>query len=93
MAGAKRNWIQEERRNTLGHWVAFCPACGHSHRYFEEWADELPSSCPLCGDGLLSRCPDCDARFASAFQVECEGCGAAIRSAELFGSTIRKPGR
>ena len=25
----KRNWIQEERRRTLGDWVAFCPSCGH----------------------------------------------------------------
>ena len=25
----KRNWIQEERRRTLGDWIAFCPSCGH----------------------------------------------------------------
>ena len=32
MAKAKRNWIQEERRKTLGDWVAFCLACGHTLR-------------------------------------------------------------
>jgi len=23
-----KNWIQEERRKTLGDWVAFCLTCG-----------------------------------------------------------------
>ena len=47
VAMAKRNWIQEERRRTLGDWVAFCPSCGHVVRYFEDLedgaADRLPS--------------------------------------------------
>ncbi len=93
MAPAKRNWIQEERRNTLGHWVAFCPDCGHTQRYFEGSERELPVACPQCGAALRSRCLACDARFASAFQVECEECGVEIRPRELFGGAIRKPGR
>ena len=39
----KRNWIQEERRRTLGDWVAFCPGCGHVARYFEEHEDARPT--------------------------------------------------
>ena len=93
MTRPKRNWIQEERRNTLGHWVALCVSCGHTQRYFEESEGELPSTCPQCGAALRSRCPRCDARFASAFQVECEECGTEIRPPELFGGAIRKPGR
>jgi hypothetical protein len=89
----KRSWIQEERRRTLGDWVAFCPGCGFTIRYFEESEVELPAGCPQCSAGLRSRCPSCDARFPSAFQVECEECGAEIRPRELFGTAIRKPGR
>jgi len=89
----KRNWIQEERRKTLGDWVAFCLRCGFTQRYFLEDEDELPSSCPDCGGELRNRCPACRAPIASAFAVECEECGAAVRAAELFGTPIRKPGR
>jgi len=89
----KRNWIQEERRRTLGDWVAFCLACGHTLRYFSEHEQELPAACPHCGESLRSRCPACDARFPSAFQVECEECGIEVRPAELFGTAIRKPGK
>ena len=95
MAGRapRRNWIQEERRRTLGDWVAFCGDCGHTLRYFEELAPELPATCPHCAGRLSNRCPSCDARFPSAFQVVCEECGAEVRSPELFGGPIRKPGR
>lgn len=93
MAGARRNWIQEERRRTLGDWVAFCLSCGHTVRYFEDVAGELPSSCPHCHGRLRSRCPSCAARFPSAFLISCEDCGAEVRPAELFGGPIRKPGR
>jgi hypothetical protein len=41
-----RNWIQEERRKTLGDWVAFCLGCGFVQRYFEEYLDEMPTECP-----------------------------------------------
>jgi len=89
----KRNWIQEERRKTLGDWVAFCLRCGFTQRYFLEDEDELPSSCPDCGGELRNRCPACRAPIASAFAVECEECGAAVRAAELFCTPIRRPGR
>jgi hypothetical protein len=89
----KRNWIQEERREILGHWVAFCVDCGHTLRYFEDFEGELPGACAHCGAALRHRCPACGARFASAFQVRCEECDAEIRPADLFGGPIRKPGR
>ena len=93
MAKPRRNWIQEERRQTLGDWVAWCLGCGFTLRYFEASEGELPDACPQCGDELRRRCPSCGARFPSAFQVECEECGAEVRPSELFGTPIRKPGR
>ncbi len=93
MAPAKRNWIQEERRKTLGDWVAFCLRCGFTQRYFLEHEAELSPECPDCGGELRNRCPACEAPIASAFAVECEDCGTAVRPPELFGTAIRKPGR
>jgi DNA-directed RNA polymerase subunit RPC12/RpoP len=90
---AKRNWIQEERRKTLGDWVAFCLRCGHTQRYFDESEGELAAACPQCGGEVRSRCPACGARIPSAFAVECESCGAGVRPPELFGVRIRKRGR
>ncbi len=89
----KRSWIQEERRRTLGDWVALCLRCGHVQRYFEDSELEVPGACPQCSEPLLARCPGCGARIASAFAVECEECGDPLRSDEGFGSRIRKPGR
>ena len=60
-------------------------------RYFEEFEAELPDACPACGGEMRTRCPECDARFSSAFAVECEACGGALRPAEAFGGPIRKP--
>ena len=85
-----RNWLQEERRKTLGDWVAVCVKCGFVQRYFEEFADELPAVCPQCEGELRSRCLACGARFSSAFAVECECCGGELRPAEQFGVRIRK---
>ncbi|HSI97591.1 MAG TPA: hypothetical protein VK926_04450 [Gaiellaceae bacterium] len=93
MPATKRNWIQEERRKSLGDWVSFCLACGHTQRYFLEGERDLPDACPTCGGELRHRCPACGAPIASAFAVECEGCGDAVRPPELFGTRIRKPGR
>jgi hypothetical protein len=93
VARAKRNWIQEERRQTLGDWVAWCLKCGFTLRYFEASESELPEACPQCAGELRRRCPVCGARFPSAFQVECEQCGAEVRPRELFGTRIRKLGR
>ena len=85
-----RNWLQEERRKTLGDWVAFCLRCGFVQRYFEAYKGELPAACPQCGGELRSQCPSCGERFASAFAVECEACGAKLRPPEQFGVKIRK---
>ena len=65
----RRNWIQEERRKTLGDWVAFCLACGHTQRYFLEHEAELPPACPTCGGEMRNRCPACGAPIPSAFAV------------------------
>jgi ribosomal protein S27E len=89
----KRSWLQEERRRTLGDWVALCLGCGHVQRYFEDTESALAATCPQCGQPLLHRCPECSSRIASAFAVECEECGAALRPDQGFGSRIRKPGR
>jgi hypothetical protein len=91
--GRAADWLKEERRKTLGDWVAFCLKCGFAQRYFDESEGELPKACPQCQGEIRSRCPACDARFSSAFAVECEGCGGALRPAEQFGVPIRKPGR
>jgi predicted nucleic acid-binding Zn ribbon protein len=85
-----RNWLQEERRKTLGDWVAVCVTCGFVQRYFEEFVDELPAACPQCGGELRSRCPACNERFSSAFAVDCEACGAPLRPPQQFGVPIRR---
>ena len=84
------DWLIQERRDTLGHWSAFCVECGFAQRYFEELEHELPEACPECGGSFLARCPECDARFASAFAVDCEQCGTKLRPAKLFGTSIRR---
>ena len=89
----RRNWIQEERRKTLGDYTCFCLGCGAVWRYFLDGEAELPKECPHCGSETRHRCPACGAPFPSAFAVECEACGAAIRPAEVLGVRIRKPGR
>jgi hypothetical protein len=87
------DWLREERRKTLGDWVAVCVTCGFAQRYFDGWEAELPSACPQCGGELRSRCPGCGARFSSAFAVDCEACGAQLRSPEAFGVPIRRESR
>jgi ribosomal protein S27E len=91
--GNAADWLREERRKTLGDWVAVCVACGFAQRYFEESEAQLPAECPQCAGELRSRCPSCGARFSSAFAVDCESCGEALRSPEQFGVRIRRPGK
>ena len=88
--GKASDWLREERRKTLGDWVAFCLACGFAQRYFDESEGEVPAVCPQCEGKMRSRCPACDARFSSVFAVECEACGEALRPAEAFGTWIRR---
>jgi predicted nucleic acid-binding Zn ribbon protein len=88
--GKASDWLREERRKTLGDWVAVCVTCGHAQRYFEEFEDDLPERCPQCEGEMRWRCPSCEARFSSAFAVDCEACGAALRPAEAFGGPIRR---
>ncbi|HYZ19037.1 MAG TPA: hypothetical protein VE615_05800 [Gaiellaceae bacterium] len=88
--GKASDWLREERRKTLGDWVAFCRTCGFVQRYFDESEGELPPACPQCGGEIRSHCPECDARFSSAFAVDCEVCGAALRPPEMFGTPIRR---
>ena len=91
--GKASDSLREERRRTLGEWVAFCVGCGHAQRYFEENEASLPAACPSCGGEVRRACPSCGARFISAFTVECEECGADVRPREQFGTAIRKRGR
>ena len=91
--GSAADWLREERRKTLGDWVAFCVGCGFAQRYFDEFEDDLPRACPQCGGDVRARCPACGARFSSAFAVDCEACGQALRPAEQFGTAIRKQQR
>ena len=88
--GKAADWLREERRNVLGHWVAFCARCGAARRWFEEFEAELPDECPQCGGELLRRCKKCNAAFSSIAVVNCEECGAPIRPDELFGARIRR---
>ena len=88
--GKASDWLREERRKTLGDWVAFCLNCGFTQRYFAEFEDEVPQACPQCAGEIRYQCPACGARFSSAFAVECEECGAEIRPPEWRGVPIRK---
>jgi ribosomal protein S27E len=87
--GSASDWLREERRRTLGDWVAFCPGCGHAQRYFA--GGEAPAeACPTCGSQMVGRCPACSARISSMFAVACEECGAALREPTGFGSPIQR---
>jgi predicted RNA-binding Zn-ribbon protein involved in translation (DUF1610 family) len=88
--GKASDWLREERRKTLGDWVAVCVGCGHAQRYFEETEAGLPQHCPQCGGEMRARCLACGARFSSAFAVDCEACGEALRPGEQFGVPIRR---
>ena len=88
--GKASEWLREERRKTLGDWVAVCLGCGFAQRYFEQSEDELPGACPQCGGEFRHRCPSCGARFSSAFAVDCEACGGPLRPREQFGVPIRR---
>ena len=88
--GKGSDLLREERRSTLGECAAVCLGCGLTQRYFDELEHELPAACPHCGGEIRSRCPACGAPFSSAFAVDCEECGAALRPPELLGVRIRR---
>ena len=91
--GKASDWLREERRRTLGDWVAFCVECGHAQRYFDETEVLVPASCPQCEGEMRTRCPDCGARSASMFAVTCEECRGSLRPPDQYGTPIRKPER
>jgi len=76
--GKAADWLREERRKVLGDWTAICLRCGAARRWFEEFEDEIPSTCETCGGKVIHRC---------------RACGEELRDPELFGVRIRKPGR
>jgi ribosomal protein S27E len=88
--GKASDWLREERRKALGDWVAVCVRCGHAQRYFEESETELSEDCPQCAGEMRWRCPACGARFSSAFAVDCEACGEALRPPASLGVRIRR---
>ena len=88
--GKAADWLREERRKVLGDWAAVCIGCGAGLRWFEDSEAELPGHCETCGGEMLHRCPACNSPFSSLFAVDCEACGRPLRSAEVFGTPIRK---
>ena len=88
--GKASDWLREERRKVLGDWVAVCLGCGAAQRWFEQFESEMRDACPQCGGVMLRRCPSCNAPFSTIAVVDCEKCGARVRSDELFGSPIRR---
>ena len=88
--GKASDWLREERRKVLGDWVAFCLRCGAALRWFEDFEAEVPDRCAQCGGEILRRCRSCNEPFSSAFAVDCEACGSALRGKELFGTQIRR---
>jgi hypothetical protein len=91
--GRASDWLKEERRRTLGDWVTLCPTCGYALRYFDGSEADLPSACPTCGRAMVSRCPECRARIASVFAVDCEECESKLREPTGFGVPIRRERR
>jgi len=88
--GSAADWLREERRKTLGDWIAVCVGCGHAQRYFADVDGEVDYVCPTCDESMLTRCPACNARISSMFAVNCEECESPIRPAEQFGTAIRR---
>ena len=93
MPPKKRNWIQEERRKTLGDYTCFCLDCGAVWRYFLEGEGGAAGRVPALRRRDAPPLPACSAPFPSAFAVECEECGAPVRPPEVLGVRIRKPSR
>lgn len=91
--GSASEWYREERRKTLGAWVAVCLDCGAARRFFDESESDLPAACSGCGGELLRRCPACATRLVSAFAVDCAVCGARLREPEVGGMRIRRAER
>src|SRR4051794_29806090 len=90
--GKAADWLREERRNVLGHWTAFCLDCGAARRFFIDDEAAVPETC-ACGGTILRRRPPFSAPFSSTFAIDCEECGSRLRSPELLGMRIRKPGK
>jgi predicted RNA-binding Zn-ribbon protein involved in translation (DUF1610 family) len=91
--GSARDWLAEERRKVLGTCSAVCLGCGAARRWFLEFEDEVPRACPSCGGEVLRRCAACATPLASAFAVDCAGCGAPLRAPEVGGMRIRRAPR
>lgn len=89
--GKASDWLREERRKVLGHWVAVCVECGGGRRWFEEFEGEVDERCAVCGGTMLRRCLACNAPFSSLFAVDCEECGRPLRAPTASGIPIRKP--
>jgi rRNA maturation endonuclease Nob1 len=88
--GKAADWLREERRKTLGDWVAVCLGCGAAQRWFEEFELEVAERCVQCDGELLRRCPTCNSPFSSIATIACQSCGTQLRDNELFGSRIRR---
>jgi predicted amidophosphoribosyltransferase len=78
------------RRDELGNRAAFCAGCGWGRRFLGGVPDDLPASCPDCGQPVIAACPACDEGITSLMQITCSSCGEALREAEFFGRPIRR---
>ena len=90
--GKAADWLREERRKTLGDWVAFCLGCGHAQRYFDESEAEVAGGLPDVRRGDAASL----SRLRGAIQLGVRGrvrrLRAPLRDPELFGTPIRKMG-
>ena len=89
----KRNWIQEERRKTLGDWVAFCIGCGFTLRYFVELESRDPGDVPELRERGAPPLPGLRRSVPVGVPRRVRGVRGAGATAELFGGPIRKAGK
>ena len=81
----KRNWIQEERRKTLGDWVAFCLACGHTQRYFLDGEERAAGGVPA----VRRRAPPSLSGVRGSDPVGLRGRVRGVRNGDSAGRALR----
>ena len=78
--GKASDWLREERRKTLGDWVAFCLTCGFAQRYFDESEGELPQRVPAVRRrDPLRAAPSAMRASAPRSPSSAKVCGAELR--------------
>jgi hypothetical protein len=80
----------KRKSRILGDRCAICPACGFARRYLVGVTQPDAALCPDCGATLVTQCSACGETIESVMQVDCRACGAPLRPATMFGTTIRR---